>query len=190
MGVARNFSSRGAADGPEGVGPSCRVSYPRSSRQGRLVSSKEPSRDHWLTDSHARRGKVSLSIRRARYALSPPPSLLLRSALLSSLLVSLSLAPFVRSRPLSMGAHARSPTIRRDVDHAAPPLPMARLRHDATIATRTLAVRTVALRFTHLNVNPCESALSHHHYHHFSLLYDDHRDALNVSRSKSQSYRR
>jgi len=78
---------------------------PFSSRQGRLVSSKEPSRDHWLTRSHARHWIASLSIRRALLRCSPPPfpppsHLLARR--------SFALAPFRRGRAI---AHTRSPTI-------------------------------------------------------------------------------
>lgn len=71
---------------------------PSSSRQGRLVSSKEPSRDHWLTGSHARHWKASLSIRRAT-----PSSTL-------STLVSLARTP---SLPFDEGAQSRTQDPRR-----------------------------------------------------------------------------
>lgn len=84
---------------------------PSSFAQGRLGSSKLPSRDHWCTGSHARRSKPLLSIRRRVSSKASPRVTPCRL----SLTAALSRAPFflVTLIPFPQGhSHARSSKIR------------------------------------------------------------------------------
>lgn len=136
---ARNFSSRGTSRRPWGrrallsrapfstpqplpLPPTLSMAH----RQGRLASWKEPSHDHWLLGSHARRWKeYPLSIRRA----STSTTTMTAGGLSSTLFIpSRSPTPrsrFVRPRSLSRTRAREIPDDTTTWTATAPSLPTA-----------------------------------------------------------------
>lgn len=110
-GRVKSLESRVRSTPALGVAHTTASQSPSSFAQGRLGSSKLPSRDHWCPGSHARHSKPLLSIRRRVSSKASPHATPCRL----SLTTALSRAPFflVTLIPFPQGhSHARSSKIR------------------------------------------------------------------------------